>query len=115
MGLFKKVRLLFHDDLCPTCMESMEERGRQLYMLPMMVGHYESHESALYYKKNLRKVCRKADIPTGQYACGIIAYRCPNCGYRKVKVSVFLPVRDQEKYEDTIYFENGEMDDFLEF
>lgn len=115
MGLFKKARLLFHDDLCPSCMEKMEERGKQLYMLPMMVGHYVSHSSALYYKKNLIKVHRKADIPIGQYACGINAYKCLSCGYRKVKLSVFLPVRDQEKYEDTIYFENGELDDFLDF
>lgn len=42
------------------------------------------------------------------YACGLIAYRCPQCGHRAVKVSVFLPVRGEEKMEQTLYFDHGE-------
>lgn len=91
----------------------MDEVNRSLYMLPMYVGNYVSHKDANYYKKNLRKVDRKKDIPPGVYACGIISYKCPKCSHRMVKLSIFLPVRDQEKYEDFIYFENGELDDFL--
>lgn len=113
MGFLRKIRGVFHDDWCSKCQSKMDERKRQLYSLPMMVGHYVSHENAEYYKNNLRKVSRKADIPTGQYACGMIVYECPECGHRAVKLSVFLPVRDQEKLEEGLYFEKGEMDDFI--
>lgn len=113
MGFFRKFRANFHDDWCSECQNIMEERRKQLYMLPMMVGHYVSHKDVDYYKQNLIPINRKADIPTGRYACGIIAYRCPECLHQAVKLSVFLLVRDQEKYEDSFYFENGEMDDFI--
>ncbi len=113
MGLFKKIGSIFHDDWCRKCQTKMEEKKRQLYMLPMTVGHYSSHSDANYYKKNLIKVNKKADIPVGKYACGIIKYKCPKCGYKITKLSIFLPVREQEKYEDSIYFENGELDDFI--
>lgn len=113
MGFFRKFCANFHDDWCSKCQNVMEERSRKLYMLPMMVGHYVSHKNPEYYKQNLIPVNRKADIPTGNYACGIIAYRCPECFHKAVKLSIFLPVREQEKYEDTFYFENGEMDDFV--
>lgn len=113
MGLIQKIRSFFRDDICKQCQIQMEEKKRQLYMLPMMVGHYQEHKNAEYYKQNLRKVNRKADIPSGMYACGLVMYECPECGNRLVKLSIFLPVRDQEKYEDTVLFQNGEMDDFV--
>ena len=113
MKIFRKIRSIFHDDWCSKCQSQMDERKRQLYRLPMMVGHYTSHENANYYKENLVKVNCKADIPTGTYACGAIMYECPRCGHQAVKLSIFLPVRDIEKYEDSFYFENGELDDFL--
>ena len=47
------------------------------------------------------------------YACGAVMYECPECGHRLVKLSIFLPVRGQEKYEDTVWFQNGEMDNFM--
>ncbi|MDE5678921.1 MAG: hypothetical protein K2I01_00600, partial [Lachnospiraceae bacterium] len=72
-----------------------------------------SHKEPEYYRKNLRAVSRKADIPTGMYACGLIAYQCPQCSHRAVKASIFLPVRDQEKTEEAILFEKGELDDLL--
>ena len=56
---------------------------------------------------------KKAQIPTGMYACGMHVYRCPQCAHRAVKLTVFLPVRDQEKTEQLLYFEDGEMDDFI--
>lgn len=113
MGLIKKIKTFFHDDMCNNCQIQMEEKKRQLYALPMMVGHYIEHKDADYYRKNLHKVNRKADIPAGMYACGAVMYECLECGYKLTKLSIFLPVRDQEKYEDTICFENGELDDFL--
>lgn len=112
MGILNKIRAAFHDDWCSKCQTPMEDMWRQLYMLPMTVGNYVSHNSANYYKENLIKVERKADIPTGMYACGIIKYRCPKCGHQITKLSIFLPVRDQEKQEEAILFENGELDDF---
>lgn len=113
MGILKKIRSVFHDDWCKNCSSEMIEKSRQLYMLPMTVGNYTSNKNASYYQKNLIRVNRKADIPAGQYACGIVSYKCPNCGYKVTKLSIFLPVRDQEKYEEFIYFENGELDQFL--
>lgn len=114
MGLFRKVRGVFHDDWCSRCQTPMNIIHRQLYALPSMtVGHYCPHDGPEYYKANLVKVAKKADIPTGMYACGIHVYQCPQCGHRPVKLTVFLPVRDQEKQEQLLYFENGEMDDFL--
>ncbi len=114
MGFLKKIRGFFHDDWCSKCQSKMEEKNRSLYMLPMMVGHYTSHDDAEYYKKNLIQVNSKADIPIGNYACGLIAYECQECGHKAVKLSIFLPVRDEEKLEDAKYFENGEMDNFIE-
>ena len=114
MGLLRKLREKFHDDWCSECTSEMEVIRRQLYALPTMtVGHYVSHEEPEYYKKHLVPVNCKAAIPTGMYACGITAYRCPQCGHRAVKLGVFLPVRDVEKPEQGLYFEHGEMDDFL--
>lgn len=114
MGFFRKLREKLHDDWCSECASEMETIRRQLYALPTMtVGHYVQHEDPEYYKKNLVPVTRKAEIPTGMYACGITAYRCPQCGHRAVKMQVFLPVRDVEKPEQGLYFEHGEMDDFL--
>jgi len=113
MGIFRKIKGIFHDDWCGKCQAKMDETIRQLYMLPMTVGHYCSHKDAEYYKRNLQKVARKADIPAGVYACGAIAYRCPECGHQIVKLSIFLPVRDEEKFEDVLIFENGELDEML--
>ncbi len=113
MSIFRKMRAVFHDDWCKECTATMDVVKKQLYMLPQSVGNYVSHTDAEYYKKNLMKIERKAEIPIGCYACGIYVYRCPECGSRMVKLSVFLPVRDEEKYEENIYFTNGEMDDFL--
>ncbi len=113
MGVFRKIYAFFHDDCCSQCQTKMEERKRQLYRLPMMVGHYTSHADAEYYKRHLMKVHQKADIPVGNYACGMIVYECPECGHRPVKLSIFLPVRDEEKHEETLYFDNGEMEDFI--
>jgi len=114
MGLLRKIKAAFHDDWCSICQTQMNETSRQLYMLPMTVGHYCSHRDAEYYKRNLRKVSCKADIPVGVYACGAIAYRCPECGHRMIKLSIFLPVRDKEMDEDAMIFENGELDELLQ-
>lgn len=114
MGLFRKMRAAFHDDWCGKCQSEMRVANKQLYALPgVMVGHYVPHEEPEYYKNRLTKVSKKADIPTGMYACGIHTYRCPQCGHQAVKVTVFLPVRDDEKVEQVLYFDNGELDDFV--
>ena len=47
------------------------------------------------------------------YACGAIWYRCPECGKRLTKLDLFLPVRDEEKHETPVLFENGELNEFL--
>ncbi len=113
MKTLRKIRSFFHDDWCSECTDKMEVVRKQLYMLPMTVGHYVSHQNASYYIKNLIKVEKKKDIPVGYYACGIHWYRCLKCGHQAVKLSIFLPVRDQEKQEEVFFFEKGEMDAFL--
>ena len=114
MGIFRTVRGKLRGNWCGDCDLEMEPVFRRLYGLPTMtVGHYVIHSEPEYFKKHLVPVEKKAEIPTGMYACGIIAYRCPQCGRRVAKLSVFLPVRDIEKEEQTLYFERGEMDDFL--
>ncbi len=112
--MFRKLRERFHDDWCSACTAQMETVKRQLYAMPgQRVGHYVSHDKPEYYTQNLVPVVRKAEIPTGMYACGIVAYRCPECGHRAVKLTIFLPVRESEKVEQTLYFEHGELDAFL--
>ena len=114
MGLFRKMRAMFHEDWCNLCQSEMDVLHKQLYALPdMMVGHYISHESPEYYKNHLVPVAKKAEIPSGMYACGCHAYRCPQCGNRRTKLTIFLPVRDQEKIEEIIFFDHGELDGFL--
>lgn len=113
MGIIKKFKAYFKDNACPECYEDMDIEKKQLFMFPAMVGHYEHHDSPNFYINNMVPVSKKADIPTGVYACGAIKYTCPKCGKKVVKLSIFLPVRDQEKYEDTIFFFNGEVDELF--
>lgn len=112
MGFFDR---LFHGDgWCRRCRRQMEQTNRQLFALPdMTVGHYREHTDPEYFRRNLRRVNRKADIPPGMYACAAIQYRCPKCGRHFTKLDVFLPVRDQEKHEPGLIFDNGELDQFL--
>ena len=108
--MFRKIRRLFQDDLCSDCASKMEMTRKQLYAMPTQWGgHYGPHTDAVFYKRNLTLVKKKADIPVGMYACGLIAYRCPQCGHRTVKASIFLPVRGEEKMEQTLYFDQGEL------
>ena len=114
MGIFKKMRAAFHDDWCSQCQTPMVEKARRLFAMPnMTVGHYVEHKDAAYYRKNLRVVGKKADIPPGMYACGAIQYRCPECAKRVTVLDPFLPVRDEEKHEGNVVFRDGELDDFL--
>lgn len=114
MELFRRFREKFHDDWCSRCTKPMEIERKQLYAIPdQLVGHYVSHTDVEYYKTHLKPVRRKADIPTGMYACGLILYRCPWCGHSAVKLSTFLPVRGEEKVEEAFYFEDCSLDSFL--
>lgn len=114
MGLFQKAKSWLLDDHCTGCAVKMDTAKKQLYLLPMTVGHYNSHDDPGYYEANLVPVAKKADIPTGYYACGAYIYQCPKCQKKVVKLMIFLPVRDQEKFEDTHVFEHGELVDFIE-
>lgn len=114
MGLFRKLRGVFHDDWCSQCQNEMDVVHKQLFALPeLTVGHYVTHDDAAYYKKNLVKIQKKAEVPTGMYACGMHVYQCSMCGHKAVKLTVFLPVREEEKVEQVLYFDKGEMDDFV--
>ena len=112
--MLRRLREKFHDDWCSKCTAQMDVVKKQLFALPTMtVGHYVSHREAEYLIRHLVPVNKKAEIPPGMYACGLIGYRCPECGHRAVKAEIFLPVRDMEKPEEGILFENGEVDCLL--
>lgn len=116
MGFLRKLRGLAHHDWCSQCQSPMAVAVEQLYALPrQMVGHYAVHNEPDYYKNpsNMVPVQSKSQIPTGMYACRLHAYRCGQCGHRAVMLTVFLPVRDQEKLEQRLYFDKGEMDGFV--
>ena len=114
MAFFKRMRVKFHDDWCEDCLEKMQRVKKQLFYMPQSVGHYIRHEDAAYYVKSLIPVEKKADIPTGMYACGMYVYRCMQCGVRYVKLTPFLPVRGEEKNELPLMFMKGELNELLE-
>lgn len=114
MNIIKKIKSMFDDNICDKCGGVNDETYKQLYMLPQTVGHYVSHKDPSYYKKNLIKVNKKADIPVGTYACGMIEFTCRECNRKCVRLVIFLPVRNQEKNEEVLYFFNGEFDDFMD-
>lgn len=113
MGLLQTLRAAFRDDYCDRCKVQAEEAGRRLFALPMTVGHYSSHKEADYYRRNMYPVTDKAEIPAGVYACHAVRYRCPDCGRQFVKLTVFLPVREQEKFEEALLFREGELNDIV--
>lgn len=113
MGLLQNLRNFFRDDCCDRCKTPAKEDGRQLFALPMTVGHYVSHKDADYYRRNLYPVTGKANIPAGVYACHAVRYRCPDCGRQFVKLSIFLPVREQEMVEESLLFREGELNDLV--
>ncbi|MCM1537857.1 MAG: hypothetical protein NC254_05630 [bacterium] len=114
MGLIGKLKSKILDKYCSRCQSELNVAAERLYALPdLSVGHYIRHEDAEYYKKHLVPIVQKSQVPAGMYACRATAYQCPQCGHRAVKLVVFLPVRDEEKMEQGLYFEKGEMDDFL--
>lgn len=114
MGLIGKLRAKIFDKYCTRCQHEMNVAAQWLYALPdLRVGHYVRHEDAGYYKQHLVAIRQKSQVPAGMYACNLYVYQCPQCGHRAVKLVVFLPVREEEKIEQGIYFDNGEMDDFV--
>lgn len=114
MGLFRKIRSIFHENWCNLCQSEMDVLHKQLYALPdLTVGHYSSHENPEYYLKHLVPVEKKAQIPAGIYACGLHSYRCPQCGNRRVQLTIFLPVREEEKTEEILFFDHGELDGLI--
>lgn len=113
MSLLRKARALLHDDWCQTCTNPMTLTKKQLFMLPMMVGHYRSIDDPNYYVQNLVKVQKKSDIPTGYYACGTYLYHCQHCSKDIAKLTVFLPVRDQEQVEESHLMEDSALLEFL--
>ncbi|TGY97415.1 hypothetical protein E5329_04525 [Petralouisia muris] len=114
MGLFRKIRSIFHENWCNLCQSEMDVLHKQLYALPdLTVGHYSSHENPEYYLKHLVPVEKKAQIPAGIYACGLHSYRCPQCENRRVQLTIFLPVREEEKTEEILFFDHGELDGLI--
>ena len=114
MGLFSRMLARPQDNWCRDCKREMEEARRRLLALPSQtVGHYVEHTDPGYYTEELCTVGGKSDIPPGMYACEAVQYRCPQCGRRVTVLDPFLPVREEEKHEGTLVFEDRALDDFL--
>ena len=110
----EQIKAPFRDDWCRNCGRVMYHPHKRLFAIPgMMVGCYESHTDIDYYRGALWPVERREDIPPGMYACRAVEYHCPRCGRRKVKLNIFLPVRDKIKREETIVFDDGKRLEFL--
>ncbi len=110
----ERLKAPFRDDWCKNCGRTMNHPHKRLFVIPgMKVGCYESHTDVDYYREALRPVKGREDIPAGTYACRAVEYHCPQCGRRRVKLSIFLPVRDKIKREETIVFDNGKRLEFL--
>lgn len=114
MGFLQKFKAVFHDDWCQSCTTPMHLQKKQLFSLPMTVGHYVQHDNPNYYVENMLPVSKKAEIPTGFYACGAYLYHCPQCGKNIVKLTIFLPVRDQEQVEEAFLYEDPNLIKLLE-
>ena len=114
MGFLRKIRSVFYENWCGRCQIDMVTEHKKLYAMPdMTVGNYRSRRTPEYYRDHLVLVEDKSQIPAGMYACRMTASRCPECGYHKVRLELFLPVRDQEKREESFYFDKGELDSFI--
>lgn len=114
MGFFQKAKAWLLDDHCTGCAVPMDTVKKQLYMLPnLIVGHYVAYDDPHFYESHMVQVNKKADIPTGFYACYAYVYQCPKCHKQVVKLKIFLPVRDQEQLEDTYLYEEPSLIKFV--
>lgn len=114
MGVFSAITKRFKSNWCGNCKTEMATMYKRLYWMPMTVGHYAEHKDAGYYLKNLKPLMNIAQIPAGYYACDASMYRCSGCGRRITVMTPFLQVRNEEKTESHIIFENGELDNLFE-
>ena len=114
MGIFSTITKRFKDNWCKECKSEMNTAAKQLFWMPMTVGHYTEHKDAGYYLKNLQPIMNKKQIPPGYYACEVTMYRCSGCGKRITVVSPFLRVRNEEKNEIGQIYEKGELDSLFE-
>ncbi len=113
-NLIRSIKAPFRDDWCKKCGRSMNHPHQRLFAITdMRVGHYESHTEIDYYRGALWPVTSRSEIPAGVYACRAEEFHCPRCGRRKVKLTIFLPVRHHDKPEEIITFDNGKALDFL--
>ena len=80
---------------CEQCKTKMEDVSSYLYLIPVHIDD-KHEESAEYYIKNAIPIQSKEQIPTGNRACYMYVFQCPQCGHRKVSIVDFLNVRGQE-------------------
>ncbi len=93
------------DRWCIKCQCSMELIQRQSCILPARIlSNDPLRRDVSNYGKYLKKA-GDGDTPAGFHACGVHLYRCPECGRRKARLTLFLP-SGQESY----LFERGELD-----
>ncbi len=94
------------DRWCIRCQCSMELVQRQSCALPIRVVTADpTRGGTAGYGRHLMKVNSDSDVPAGMCACGAHLYRCPECGRRKARLTLFLPTG-----QETFLFEHGELD-----
>lgn len=80
---------------CPKCKGRMTHGEEYLFLIPVMFDK-KHEESSAYYVRNFRRINDKSQIPSGQRACRLYVFQCPECGFRNVSIEDFLSVRDNE-------------------
>ncbi len=80
---------------CDNCKSKMQDTAKYLFLIPACLD--EKHEeNAEYYIRNATPIQNTDQIPSGNRACYMYLFQCPNCGEKKVSVVDFLKVRDTE-------------------
>ena len=66
-----------------------------LFLIPVSFGDtYDNAEN--YLRTHMVPIPGKQQIPTGQRACKVEVFDCPNCGGRQVEITDFLQVRGED-------------------
>ncbi len=93
------------DRWCIKCQCSMDLAARQSCALPKVVVHSKDRWESSNYGKHLIKLGQDEAVPPECYGCGAHLYRCPECGRRKARLTLFFP-DGQQVYT----YEHGELD-----
>ncbi len=95
---------VFREPKCKECRVKIEKEEKLLFLIPVWTDQ-ENSASLDYYCKNMRPISSVHEIPTGQRACRVLLYFCPQCGEKKIRIDDFILVRNEEVVHDTEYYD----------